>query len=83
MNSEFWMDMAGSWHLLSDQWQDVAYKAEADRDEAREIARELARFIRELPAFWPRGEVPFGQGFSSLDSAYQMIRPGVRRWLEE
>jgi len=63
---------------LSTGWD----KTQRQLAKARAIAGELARFIRELPTFWPRGEPPFGESHSSLDCAYRAIRPDVRKWLE-
>jgi hypothetical protein len=68
------MNAHDTYNLLVDIYLEHTEELEAERDEARAIAGELARYIKTNPPSYPL--------YSTEAKAWFGIRPGVRKWLE-
>jgi hypothetical protein len=72
MSEEFWRASCEFWRGMFERTLD-------ERDEARAIAGELARFIR---AMLDEYDFPYSPFVLGLMDEWRAIRPGVRKWLE-
>ena len=75
MSAEFWRASCEFWQAMYGNRVLRFDVLEAERDEARAIAGELARCLR-----WMRTDDPACS--CKACKTYRAIRPGVRRWLE-